>query len=131
MDTETIWPFLSQFLRFCLVGAFGLLIDFGLTYLVKEKMKMNKYVANGIGFFAAASSNYFLNRLWTFSSQDPNMLVQYMKFISFAFVGLLLNTAIVWFLAEKRNQNFYVAKGIATVIVTLWNFFSNFFFTFR
>jgi putative flippase GtrA len=131
MDLEIISPFIIKFFRFGVVGAFGLIIDFGLTYLIKEKIKLNKYLANGVGFFAAASSNFFINRMWTFASQDPNVFVQYWKFIFFAFIGLVFNMAIVWFLHEKKRNNFYVSKAIATVIVMLWNFFSNFFFTFR
>jgi putative flippase GtrA len=131
MDLEIVSPFIIKFIRFGVVGAFGLVIDFGLTYLTKEKIKLNKYVANGIGFFAAASSNFFINRIWTFSSQDPDVFAQYWKFIFFAFIGLVFNMVIVWFLHEKKKNNFYVSKAIATVIVMLWNFFSNFFFTFR
>jgi putative flippase GtrA len=131
MNIQGLIPFFLKFFRFAVVGASGLVIDFGLTYWVKEKLKLNKYVANGVGFFAAASSNFLINRVWTFSSQDPNVWAQYAKFISFAFIGLLINSAIVWFLTEQKKKNFYFSKAIATVIVTLWNFFSNFFFTFR
>jgi putative flippase GtrA len=91
----------------------------------------SKYLANGIGFFAAASSNFFFNRVWTFSSQDPQVLAQYGKFLFFALIGLAINSAIVWFLHDKMKKHFYLSKAIATVIVTIWNFFANFFFTFR
>jgi hypothetical protein len=32
------------------VGASGLIVDFGLNFLFKEKWKVNKYIANGVGF---------------------------------------------------------------------------------
>ncbi len=131
MDIQTLLPFLFKFLRFAVVGVFGVVIDFGLTYFVREKLKLNEYLANGIGFFAAATSNFFINRAWTFSSQDPEMLAQYGQFIFFALIGLAINSAIVWFLHGQKGKNFYLSKAIATVIVTLWNFLSNFFFTFR
>jgi len=34
-------------------------------------------------------------------------------------------------LNEKLKMNFYLAKAIATVIVTIWNFGANTFFTFK
>lgn len=128
---ETIPPIVIKFLRFVFVGASGLVIDFGLTYIIKEKLKLNKYLANGVGFFIAASSNFFINRSWTFSNVDPNVGGQYFKFILFSLVGLVINSVIVWFLNDRLKKNFYVSKAVATIIVTLWNFFSNFLFTFR
>lgn len=65
-----------QFIKFCVVGASGLLVDFGITYLCKEKIKLNKYIANSLGFIAAASSNYLLNRMWTLENTDPNISTQ-------------------------------------------------------
>ena len=128
---ELLPPIILKFLRFAIVGFTGLLIDFGITYLIREKLKLNEYLANGIGFFAAATSNFFMNRSWTFSSQDPEMLTQYGRFIFFGLIGLAINSAIVWFLHGQQKRNFYVSKAVATVIVTLWNFLTNFFFTFR
>ena len=57
---------LIQFIKFCVVGASGMAVDFGITFLGKEKLRLNKYVANSLGFISAASTNYVLNRLWTF-----------------------------------------------------------------
>lgn len=48
-------------------------VDFGITFLGKEKLRLNKYVANSLGFISAASTNYVLNRLWTFHSRDPQV----------------------------------------------------------
>lgn len=57
-----------QFIKFCVVGGTGVVVDFGITFLFKEKLKLNKYIANSLGFMAAASTNYLLNRWWTFRS---------------------------------------------------------------
>ena len=43
---------LIKFIKFLIVGVSGLIIDFGLTYLCKEKIKLNKYLSNSIGFFS-------------------------------------------------------------------------------
>ena len=44
-----------QFINFCVVGGTGVVVDFGITFLFKEKLKLNKYIANSLGFMAAAS----------------------------------------------------------------------------
>ena len=120
-----------KFLKFALVGLSGLAIDFALTFLCKEKLKINKYGANSIGFLMAASSNFVWNRTWTFGNNHPDISGQYARFIAVSLVGLILNTLILKLLHEKMKLNFYVAKLIAIGIVISWNFIANLFFTFK
>ncbi|MBU1013524.1 MAG: GtrA family protein [Bacteroidetes bacterium] len=122
--------FYFKFLKFGLVGFSGLLIDFGVTYLFKEVFKVQKYLANAIGFMMAASSNYFLNRIWTFKSTNPNIAFEYSEFIVISLIGLGINTLILWLLVSKYKLNFYLAKVFAIAVVTVWNFLANAFITF-
>lgn len=78
---------IAQFIKFCVVGGSGVVVDFAITYLLKEKLRLNKYIANSTGFVCAASTNYLLNRLWTFQSHDPQVTRQYMLFLAIALDG--------------------------------------------
>ncbi len=120
-----------KFLKFGIVGASGVGVDFGITWICKEKLNLNKYVANSTGFLCAVVSNYLLNRVWTFHSQDPSIAMQFSKFLLASLIGLGLNNGIIYFLNERRQVKFYTAKLIATGVVTLWNFWANYTFTFR
>lgn len=120
-----------KFLKFAAVGCTGLIIDFAVTYGLKEKLHVNKYIANSAGFVLAASSNFFLNRIWTFGSSDPMVSLQYAKFIAVSIVGLFLNNLILSILHERLKFNFYLAKLTAIGAVLVWNFSANFFFTFN
>ena len=119
-----------QFIKFCVVGGTGVVVDFGITLLFKEKLKLNKYIANSLGFMAAASTNYLLNRWWTFRSHDPEVAQQYVQFVGISAIGLILNNIIIYLLNDKARLNFYLSKLIAIGLVTLWNFFMNYYFTF-
>ncbi len=119
-----------QFIKFCVVGGTGVVVDFGITFLFKEKLKLNKYIANSLGFMAAASTNYLLNRWWTFRSHDPEVAQQYVQFVGISAIGLILNNIIIYLLNDKARLNFYLSKLIANGLVTLWNFFMNYYFTF-
>ncbi len=46
-----------QFIKFCLVGGSGVFVDFGITWFFKEICRINKYIANSIGFVCAATRN--------------------------------------------------------------------------
>ncbi|MBR3827779.1 MAG: GtrA family protein [Bacteroidales bacterium] len=122
--------FLMKFLKFCVVGFSGTAIDFGLTWLCKEIFKIPKFLANAIGFVVAATSNYILNRIWTWGSTNEQVGVEYVKFFAVSLIGLGLNTLILYIFNEKLKFNFYLSKVFATGVVMLWNFFANNFFTF-
>lgn len=130
-----MWSYFSRdlllkFLKFGVVGFTGMLVDFGVTFIFKEWIKVQKYVANAIGFTVAASTNYVLNRSWTFHSHDPHIAVQFSKFFFVSLLGLGINTFVIWAITKKFKSNFYFAKLIAIGVVTIWNFFANLAFTF-
>ena len=122
--------FISKFLKFCIVGSSGMVIDFGTTWLLKERVKINKYLANSTGFILAASSNYYLNRTWTFGDHNPEIAIQYISFIIISLFGLALNNLIIYILNDRFKYNFYLSKLFAIAVVTIWNFLMNFLITF-
>ena len=117
--------------KFIAVGFSGLIIDFGITFLCKEKILLNKYISNSIGFAIAASSNYFFNRIWTFNSSNPNITIEFSSFLLVSIIGLLINNSILWLIHNKMGINFYLAKFGAILVTTFWNFFANYYFTFQ
>ncbi len=128
---ENLLPILLKLVKFCVVGFSGMIVDFGATWLCKEKLRWNKYLSNSLGFILAASNNYLWNRLWTFSSVDSNITRQWSSFLLISTIGLGLNNLIIFLLHGKLHLNFYLSKIIAIVCVTLWNFSMNYLFTFR
>jgi putative flippase GtrA len=126
IDRLLIW----KFLKFCVVGFSGLIVDFGSTWILKEKFKINKYFANSAGFILAATSNYLLNRYWTFQSENTRIATEYFSFITISLIGLGINNLVVYLLTEKVKFNFYLSKLFAVGVVTLWNFTMNYLITF-
>ncbi len=121
---------LMKFLKFAVVGFSGFVVDFSLTYICKELLKIQKYVSNVIGFCVAATTNYFLNRWWTFQSGEENVPVEYLKFFGVSLVGLVINTSVLVLLHKKFGWNFYFSKICAIAVTMVWNFFGNYLFTF-
>jgi putative flippase GtrA len=123
--------FFIKFLKFGAVGFSGLIVDYGFTYLFKEVFRVQKFVANSIGFTLAATSNYFINRVWTFQSTNPDIAVEYSEFLIISMIGLVLNNLLLWVILKKFKINFYLAKFFAIAVVTIWNFLANAFITFQ
>ena len=112
------------------------MVHFGVLFLMREVAGLNDFVANTIGFVAAATSNYILNRIWTFRSQEKQVGVEYLKFILVSVVGLGVNNGSLWLMSRllpdwAADWRFYFLWAVAVGITTLWNFFGNLLFTFR
>lgn len=123
--------FLLKFIKFCVIGFSGMVIDFGITWLLKEKAHINKYIANSTGFIVAATSNYIWNRVWTFQSESQLIMKEYLSFFLISAAGLGINNFIIFLLNDRLRLNFYIAKLISVGIVACWNFIMNYLITFR
>ena len=126
IDKLLLW----KFIKFCVVGTSGMIVDFGTTWLLKEKVKINKYIANSAGFIFAATSNYLLNRFWTFHSEHTEVAEEYLSFVLISAAGLGISNIVVYLLTEKIKLNFYISKLFAIGVVTIWNFSMNYLITF-
>lgn len=119
---------LYKFLKFVIVGFSGLLVDFSITYLLKEKLKVHRYISSSTGFIFAASSNYLFNRIWTFESTNPKIATEYGTFILISLIGLIINNTFLY-LFEKKSR-FYLAKFFAVLVTSIWNFTANYYINF-
>ena len=119
---------LFKFLKFIIVGFSGLAVDFSTTILLKEKLKVHRYISSSTGFVLAASSNYLFNRLWTFQSNNPKVFEEYGTFLLISVIGLFINNLFLY-LFEKKLR-FYFAKFLAIMVTSLWNFLANYWLNF-
>ena len=119
-----------KFIKFCIVGFSGLLIDFIITYISKEKLKIHKYISNSLGFIIAVCTNYYLNRIWTFDSNSTQIFEEYTSFLIISIIGLITNNIFLYLFHEKLGKQFYTSKLIAILLTSFWNFFANYYYTF-
>lgn len=123
--------FFLKFIKFGIVGLSGMLIDFGITYLFKEKFRLHKYLANSVGFVLATGSNYLLNRYWTFTvAGQEARFTEFSEFFAIALIGLAMNNAIIYVFNDRLKFNFYLSKLFAVALVSIWNFLANYMYTF-
>lgn len=121
----------THIVKYGLVGLSGMAIDFTITWLCKEKLGINKYLSNAVGFCFAVTSNFIFNRHWTFESHTQQFTGQFAKFILVALTGLLINNLLLYLFVKKFNLNFYVLKLTVIGCVFLWNYLLNLLFTFN
>jgi putative flippase GtrA len=124
-------PFIQKALRFAITGVSGLFVDFSITLLLRDFFFVNGYLANFAGFATAATSNFYINKKWTFNNTDANVLKQLISFIAISLVGLFANMCFLFLFHHTLNIHFYISKSLAIMIVFAWNFAANNFLTFR
>jgi putative flippase GtrA len=149
-----------QFVKFCIVGASSTIIDFGLLNLLKFKLGLPLALAASLSFLVAVFNGFYWNRKWTFRAGAGDMKRQYPKFLATNIIGWLLNLTIMTLALIAASQLGYthvdrtpaqiagliltgegknefrplavnLAKAIATVCVTAWNFSAAKFWTFK
>ncbi|HEU04965.1 MAG TPA: glycosyltransferase family 2 protein [Nitrosopumilus sp.] len=127
--------FLSQAARFFTVGASGLGINYLMSLVFASGFSDLWYLyANVIGIITSITSNFILNKYWTFEDRDfstKRTLEQYGKFAGFSSLGALLQLFIVFSLVEEHQMMYPIALVIAVLTAAFGNFVLNKKWTFR
>ncbi len=122
--------FLEKFIKFGLIGSIGVVIDFSVTWLCKEKLLWNKYVSSSVGFIFAVINNYLLNRQFTFQSNDVHVTLQFTKFFLVSITALALSNGLLLIFQKYTRLNFYICKLMVILLLFVFNFWVNSIFTF-
>lgn len=127
---------IAKFVKFGVVGASGVVVDEGILWLLNSGLGAPALLSKTVGFVCAATSNYFLNRIWTFRSQEKRVGVEYVKFFGVSVVGLGINLLTLHLLMRAfpdwdGGWRLLILNLGAIAVGTLWNFFGNLMFTFR
>jgi putative flippase GtrA len=120
------WEQLGQF---CAVGAVGYVINLG-VYTVLLHAGLHYLVAATGSFLVAVSSNYLLNRWWTFREHRAGVAAQGMRFFVVSLASLGANLAVLHVLITLGLGKL-VGQAIAIVLVTPLNFVGNKLWSFR
>jgi cytidyltransferase-like protein len=74
----------QKFLKFIVVGSTGVVVNFGLTYLLTEQIHLFYLLSSALAVATAATTNYLMNHYWTFREKranNPNILTGWMKYL--------------------------------------------------
>lgn len=135
-------PGVRQFIKFIIIGLSSTIIDVSISNYLTFYCNWNWIIAATLSFAVSVTNGYFWNSRWTFKHAAGNSPDQYIKFVAVNIVGLALNLCImkcVFFMftgkfihqGTPEKMHWYIAKAVAIVLVSLWNFFINKKWTFK
>lgn len=118
-----------QLAQFCVVGGVG----YGINLAVYASLLhggVHYLLAATCSFLVAVTSNYALNRFWTFRDRRAGVAAQGMRFFAVALLSLGANLLILHVLI-RLGLGKLSGQAIAIVLVTPLNFVGNKLWSFR
>ena len=127
--------FLSKAARFYTVGASGFVVNYLISLLFAGGISDMWYLhATIIGISVSITTNFILNKAWTFSDRDfriKKTLTQYGKFAMFSSLGALVQLGMVYFLVDGIEILYPLALILAVMTAAFGNFVFNKKWTFK
>jgi len=126
--------FLSKAARFFTVGASGLGVNYLASLLFASGFEMWYLHATILGIIFSISSNFVLNKYWTFEDRDFSLkrtTIQYGKFVGFSSIGALTQLGMVYYLVDGSNLSYPLSLVLAVGTAAFSNFILNKKWTFK
>ena len=108
--------------RFLTVGASGFVINIAVYALLVHPLGVPYILAAVISNVVALTSNFFLNRHWTFEATHHRRLLQAPRFAVVSVTGFVVNLLVLRFCVEVADVAKLPAEVIASAIAAPVNF---------
>lgn len=121
----------KPFFKYSIVGVIGTFLDLAALYLLVEYGRMEVIPASVVSFLLAVVNNFIFNKIWTFQNKSTNYRKLFIKFLIVSIVGLLLTITCMYIFVNLIKIWYMFAKALTSLVVLIWNFLGNKFWTFR
>jgi dolichol-phosphate mannosyltransferase len=130
------YPLFVEFLKFCLVGLTGLVVDTAVLVSLVDHAALDPRFAAVFAFAAAVSWNYLFNRIWAFESgRSTPVSRSYVFFVFICLGGLGVRIAVMHLLIEYAGMGvrpwYILASFIGIAAATAFNFLGSKYGAFR
>ena len=120
----------KQFLLYCVIGASGVTLDFGIYSLLVKTRLLDYQAANAVGYSSGTLLSFILNARFNFRVTDKIPL-RLISFFSIAFLGWLVSAGLLHLLIGRFNFDKYLSKFATLIVVVLLQYNLNRLLSFR
>jgi dolichol-phosphate mannosyltransferase len=124
-----------RFVKFCLVGTSGVVVNMGLLWLLTERAGLFYLASAPIAIEMSIINNFILNDIWTFKDRRaPGVAARFMRLLKFNLVsaaGIAINMAVLWACTELLGVYYLVSNLFGIAAAMVWNFVANLSWTWR
>ncbi len=124
-----------RFVKFCLVGGSGVLVNMGLYWILTRFGGLYTTLAAAISIETSILSNFILNNFFTFRLRNvpgtKPFFQRLLKFNLFSLAGMGINLGLLWLFHNYMGIHDLLSMFLAILIVTLWNYLVNTWWTWK
>jgi dolichol-phosphate mannosyltransferase len=121
--------FLSKAGRFFTVGASGFIINYVVSFLLANVVSNVWYLqATLVGIIVSITTNFLLNKVWTFEDRDfstRHFFRQYVSFLALCSLGAVIQLSLVFAFVEYSHIQYGISLVMAVCVASLGNFLLN------
>jgi putative flippase GtrA len=113
----------KRFQKFLVVGSVGLLVNQMMLFALHDIGGMRLVLASPVAIFVSMVVTFMLNEAWTWHDRGSGPIVQRLgTYVPINTGGLIINWAILVYLAENQGVHHLVANLIGAGVAAVWNF---------
>ena len=113
----------KRFQKFLVVGSFGLLVNQMMLVALHDIGGMPLVLASPVAIFVSMVVTFLLNEAWTWHDRGSGPIVHRLgTYVPINTGGLIINWAILVYLAENQGVHHLVANLIGAGLAAVWNF---------
>jgi dolichol-phosphate mannosyltransferase len=113
-----------NFVRFCLVGTTGFIINYSLLTIQYKFLKMPIFISQLFSSEISLFSNFLLHHKWTYKRKKTNksLKILIVQFHASSWVAIIGSTLAVSIMVNLISLNYVIALAISSLIALVWNF---------
>ena len=122
-----VWRELRKIVKFGAVGGSGIVVNTAILYTLTSIFGIFILLSSLIAIESAVITNFILNDIWTFGSDDKkrSVIERFFLFNGISIAGIVINISILWLLTTYTGMYYLYANIIGIFIAFTWNFMLN------
>lgn len=120
----------TQLMRFCAVGASGYGVNLAVFVAAHTGLDLEPVIAAAYAFTVAVTSNFVLNRRWTFAATGGSRRLQAPRYFAVSLAAFAVSASLLGLLHDEAGLPAIQAQAVAIVLVTPVSFLANRLWTF-
>ena len=113
-----------------LIGSFSSGLDFTIYTVLVRLVDLHYVIANCFSVLCGITTSFILNRNYNFKVKNKTKR-RFTIFLTVGLCGMILSNIILWFCIEELHFKIIFSNLLSIVLVVLFQFLVNKYFTFR
>jgi dolichol-phosphate mannosyltransferase len=118
-------PEAARFLKFCIVGGSGVIVNLGTLYALVEFFHLGETVSWTIAVILSIMSNFILNNLFTYSDKKSESHKESVRRLTYYYIismGVMVVNYSIYHLGRSMGFHYILSAFIGIIVATSLNF---------